>query len=707
MTTEDLRLKPDVAVRGTVLWRDLPEGAGIIIHDGDTAIFIALEDAEHLNFFKPELGMVVHVRGFAELRGSGPVIVPDAIEIEGTSAFPEPLKLDLPAAKSAANVAQWGALEGVVQRAAIQKGKQGSFVHLTLGTTSGQFEATMMPPPDLTPPDLENARVEVRGVVLPILNFRREAVGITVRSERSEDLKILSPGGGDPFDSPFKPLNRIRLFKTPETKLHRIRVQGMVTYSEPGQLIFLEGDGVGLRVGTYSELELSPGDVVEAAGFVSWTLPTAELRNAKLRILKPGKPPLPIDVNPEQIIQSTGRAPQDLGERDVQDFEGRLVRIEGAVTGVYLDNEGAEGARLSIKVKDSKPVTALITGSELGDLAKLAPGTTVRATGIARIRYAVEGGIRHKLEPWSMALLLRSASDVQMISAPPAWWMSIRRTQLAGGVAVLLILAGVLVWLGRRDGLREAKYREQALRAYRNWELESEACRRERVRLANDLHDGFQQLLAGADYRAQAATASLVGEEEDARKHLNQVHQILGHTKIAFRNTLKGMVGEESRTTNLTEGLSHVASRMEQWSERVIINSSGESRPLTPLMFGALLLLFQEAVGNAIKHGNASRIDVNIEYGPDLLSLQIQDNGPGFDLIAARSKRDAQFGLNSMQDRVQWMGGKLEILSAPGQGTRISVSVPYMSDIIELPSSEEIRSNDNSIKEPIWQTPKK
>jgi signal transduction histidine kinase len=124
-------------------------------------------------------------------------------------------------------------------------------------------------------------------------------------------------------------------------------------------------------------------------------------------------------------------------------------------------------------------------------------------------------------------------------------------------------------------------------------------------------------------------------------------------------------------------------------------------------MFGALLLLFQEAVGNAIKHGNASRIDVNIEYGPDLLSLQIQDNGPGFDLIAARSKRDAQFGLNSMQDRVQWMGGKLEILSAPGQGTRISVSVPYMSDIIELPSSEEIRSNDNSIKEPIWQTPKK
>ena len=80
----------------------------------------------------------------------------------------------------------------------------------------------------------------------------------------------------------------------------------------------------------------------------------------------------------------------------------------------------------------------------------------------------------------------------------------------------------------------------------------------------------------------------------------------------------------------------------------------------------------QEACGNAVKHGNASEIDIDIKYEGSRCIFEIKDNGKGFHVS------DKQFGMGipSMGDRIRMLGGKFTILSTVGEGTRVVAEVP-------------------------------
>jgi two-component system NarL family sensor kinase len=107
---------------------------------------------------------------------------------------------------------------------------------------------------------------------------------------------------------------------------------------------------------------------------------------------------------------------------------------------------------------------------------------------------------------------------------------------------------------------------------------------------------------------------------------------------------------------------------------------------LPPELTPSLFRVVQEAVQNAIKHGHAHRIAVDLARIPRGLSLSISDDGVGFDVASAWGKG---LGLISMGERLEAVGGRMEIHSMPESGTRVEVTVPLSAPVEQIPALSE------------------
>jgi len=134
--------------------------------------------------------------------------------------------------------------------------------------------------------------------------------------------------------------------------------------------------------------------------------------------------------------------------------------------------------------------------------------------------------------------------------------------------------------------------------------------------------------------------------------------------------------------SRLPEALSDVT---EQWSEiagvDAVVVTVGDRQPLRPEVEVTLLRVAQEALANVEKHAQASRVGVTLSFMDDSVTLDVRDNGVGFDRSA--QTRSESYGLSAMGQRIEHLQGELHIESAPGDGTAISASVP--ADLIGVP----------------------
>jgi PAS domain S-box-containing protein len=219
------------------------------------------------------------------------------------------------------------------------------------------------------------------------------------------------------------------------------------------------------------------------------------------------------------------------------------------------------------------------------------------------------------------------------------------------------------------DHERERRLHDEMIVGYR-------ATQKERLRLAGDLHDGLMQYLVAADFRIQAAEAS-PESASSIRAQLATARQLLKHMKSELRNSIWGLqvLAEEKET--FLDLLRHCTSSMTHWPEdSVVLTSKGQPRELSPRLAGNLLLLFQEAVGNAFTHGSAKKVAVHVVFHKGRLDISIKDDGKGFIPDTAPGASTGHFGLAGMRRRVQGLGGNLRIHSSPGAGTEIRLSSP-------------------------------
>jgi len=199
---------------------------------------------------------------------------------------------------------------------------------------------------------------------------------------------------------------------------------------------------------------------------------------------------------------------------------------------------------------------------------------------------------------------------------------------------------------------------------------------RERSRLARDLHDSVTQSLYGVTLCAEAAARQLaLGQSSQAA---DQLREIRSTTQDALRE-MRLLIFELRQPVLKKAGLAGaLQARLEAVQQRAGLATELEVEgtvQLPPEMEAGLYRLAQEALNNTLRHAQARHVLVSLRQRNGSLTLEIADDGRGFDPIAARHVTPGGLGLRGMEERVARLGGTLTVDSSPGQGTRIRVEV--------------------------------
>jgi PAS domain S-box-containing protein len=196
----------------------------------------------------------------------------------------------------------------------------------------------------------------------------------------------------------------------------------------------------------------------------------------------------------------------------------------------------------------------------------------------------------------------------------------------------------------------------------------------ERARLAREIHDDFSQRLAVLANELEMVSRMIEENPSGASKRLHEVQSSVGKIGIDLHGLSHRLHSSILEYIGLSPAVqSYCAEISKQYQIKIEVHQS-LPRTLPPDTALCLFRIVQEGLRNVIKHSRASRVDILLEGGIEAVSLTISDNGVGFELLS--SLAFAGIGLISMRERARMLGGTFDILSRPGRGTKIIVSVP-------------------------------
>jgi signal transduction histidine kinase len=199
----------------------------------------------------------------------------------------------------------------------------------------------------------------------------------------------------------------------------------------------------------------------------------------------------------------------------------------------------------------------------------------------------------------------------------------------------------------------------------------------ERRRIARELHDDTIQSLVAISRRLELVLASL----DDTRR----AEQQLSALQDLLQSTIEGVrrFSQELRPTLLEDlGLVPALRRLvkelapEGTAPDVVVK--GHSQVMSPSVELALYRIAQEALNNIRRHARAHHVRVILDMESELIRLSLEDDGRGFEMKAGLSElaQQGSFGLMGIQERVELLGGQMDIQSTTGQGTRLQVWLP-------------------------------
>ncbi|GAA0505419.1 hypothetical protein Ade02nite_71700 [Paractinoplanes deccanensis] len=200
----------------------------------------------------------------------------------------------------------------------------------------------------------------------------------------------------------------------------------------------------------------------------------------------------------------------------------------------------------------------------------------------------------------------------------------------------------------------------------------------ERQRMAREIHDTVAQGLAGIVTQLQAAERSLDAASSPHRRVTNAI-DLARESLTEARRTVHAVQPSLLAEARLPDAIDDLARRWARVNHvDVVVTTTGDARPLDPGIEVALLRTAQEALANVAKHAQARRAGLTLSYMDDVVTLDVRDDGAGFEPAALRGAGSAEggFGLAGMRQRVRRLAGRLDIESEPGNGTAISATVP-------------------------------
>jgi PAS domain S-box-containing protein len=196
----------------------------------------------------------------------------------------------------------------------------------------------------------------------------------------------------------------------------------------------------------------------------------------------------------------------------------------------------------------------------------------------------------------------------------------------------------------------------------------------ERRHIGHELHDGLGQYLAGIAFRAKALQQSLDAEGHAQAAEAQELATLVSNAISQARSLARGLDPIEVETIGLLAALENLSAEVEKYFRVTCFFRCAEAAvPVNPRSALALYRITQEAIHNALTHGEAKQVVIELGMQNGDLWLAIQDNGKGF---RVDTRQEAGMGLRVMEYRARSIGAKLEILSQLEQGTEVRCLLP-------------------------------
>ncbi len=525
---------------------------------------------------------------------------------------------------------------------------------LTLASGPDRIEAAMLNWHAGTP--LPNqyigASVHVRGVFNSTTPERQPAAGMKLLIPAMKDIRIDQPGG-PAFEMPVSSIAALRDADVDHPAPVRARIKGILTLPLPGKGMYVQAEDGGVWVDG-APGSLKAGDKLDVVGFPALRGAAVLLEDAVWRVMgREALPNAPL-LTAEQALEPA--------------VDAKLVKLEALVLEV---SRLSEGPTMVLQSGDRVFLARMVDSAAL---PALRPESWVRLTGIClhnRMPDSSAGGpipvTSASAHPGSCHLLLASPASVDVIRAP-SWWTLQRVLAVCGGLALMALLA--LIWV---IALRVRVARQTATIGSH---LARETLYEERVRIARELHDSLEQDLLGISMQLNA-TEKLLVHPDRARDSLHLAAAMVRRSQAETHRAVWDLRDNRSNGDNLVPKLQEaVAGMTPAAGTQIKVHVIGQTYPLAAPMENHLFRVALESVTNALKHARATRIEVNLEFGEQALTLRVMDDGRGFDTEKAPPPSSGHFGLFGMKERAEKVGGKLTIASEGGKGSLICLVVP-------------------------------
>ncbi|WP_158880221.1 sensor histidine kinase [Amycolatopsis anabasis] len=195
----------------------------------------------------------------------------------------------------------------------------------------------------------------------------------------------------------------------------------------------------------------------------------------------------------------------------------------------------------------------------------------------------------------------------------------------------------------------------------------------ERARIAREIHDTVAQGLTAIVTQLEAAE-ELIAPTGPVRGRLGTAKRLARTSLVEIRRSIEALRPGPLQDARLGDAVQQaVTTWREQYGIPATFTVTGTPRPMHSEVEVTILRATQETLSNVGRHARAGRADITLSYMEDMLVLDVRDDGIGFDPLSANG-----FGLTALRQRVRLLSGSVDIESAPGSGTVVSVSVPMI-----------------------------